>query len=152
MERFAQELIDRLTELHQDAAAALAGLPQEATDWAPGPDIPSLAILVAHMAGSQRYWIGEMAGGDPANRIRDLEFETRGLDADALQHRLEDVLAHGRRVLESLSPDDLNTVRRTAGGEDRSALWSILHALEHTAIHVGHMQIVRQLWDQRGAS
>ena len=27
--------------------------------------------------------------------------------------------------------------------------WALLHALEHTAIHLGHMQIMRQLWEQR---
>jgi hypothetical protein len=24
--------------------------------------------------------------------------------------------------------------------------WSILHVIEHTAQHVGHMQLTRQLW------
>jgi hypothetical protein len=26
--------------------------------------------------------------------------------------------------------------------------WSLLHAQEHMAIHVGHIQIMRQMWDQ----
>jgi len=26
--------------------------------------------------------------------------------------------------------------------------WALLHALDHTAQHLGHMQITRQLWDQ----
>ena len=25
--------------------------------------------------------------------------------------------------------------------------WCLLHALEHSAVHLGHMQIVRQLWE-----
>jgi hypothetical protein len=27
--------------------------------------------------------------------------------------------------------------------------WSLLHALEHTALHLGHMQLTRQLWEQQ---
>ena len=27
--------------------------------------------------------------------------------------------------------------------------WCLAHALEHTALHLGHMQIMRQLWRQR---
>jgi hypothetical protein len=27
--------------------------------------------------------------------------------------------------------------------------WALLHALEHTAIHLGHIQITQQLWDQK---
>lgn len=149
MPSFNTEFLDRLTELHKDAAAALDGLPPEALDWTPGPDIPSLAILAAHLTGSQRYWIGEMAGGDPARRNRDSEFQTSGVTAQALQQRLDDVLAHSRRVLEGLTQEDWNTLRSTQGGQERSAMWSALHSLEHTALHVGHMQIVRQLWDQR---
>jgi ankyrin repeat protein len=29
--------------------------------------------------------------------------------------------------------------------------WCLAHALEHTALHLGHMQITRQLWEQRGS-
>jgi hypothetical protein len=27
--------------------------------------------------------------------------------------------------------------------------WAVLHAVDHTALHLGHIQITRQLWEQR---
>lgn len=30
--------------------------------------------------------------------------------------------------------------------------WRLAHALEHTALHLGHMEITRQLWEQNSLS
>jgi hypothetical protein len=30
-----------------------------------------------------------------------------------------------------------------------TAGWALNHALAHTALHIGHAQITRQLWDAR---
>jgi hypothetical protein len=27
--------------------------------------------------------------------------------------------------------------------------WALCHILKHTALHLGHLQITRQLWEQR---
>ncbi|NIU62141.1 MAG: DUF664 domain-containing protein, partial [Gammaproteobacteria bacterium] len=35
-------------------------------------------------------------------------------------------------------------------GREFRVSWSLLHALDHVAQHTGHVQITRQLWDQRG--
>ncbi len=59
---------ERLQSLHADILAAIDGLPAIALDWSPDPEINSVAVLVTHVAGSERYWIGEMAGGRPAQR------------------------------------------------------------------------------------
>lgn len=139
---------DRLANLHGDVKSALEGLPPEALDWIPGPEMNSLTVLVMHTTGAERYWIGQMAGGDPVDRVRANEFKAEALTADALVQRLDDTLAHSQQTLESLTLEDLETVR-THNEKEYRAAWSILHALEHAAIHVGHVQMIRQLWDQR---
>lgn len=143
------DMIDRLTILHGDIVATLEGLPHEALDWAPGPETNSLAVLATHVAQSDRYWIGQMAGGEDAQRVRSAEFEARGRSAGELIALLEAELAHSRGVIESLTLEDLGA---TYAHPERGAVrvgWSLLHALTHTALHAGHMQITRQLWDQR---
>ncbi|MCI0398119.1 MAG: DUF1572 domain-containing protein [Chloroflexi bacterium] len=141
---------ERLARLHHDMKAAMAGLPQAALDWEPGPGMNSIAVLVAHTAGSERYWIGEVAGQDPAHRHRPAEFETRGLDEAALVARLDEALAHSQGVLTRLAPDDLEAARTTSMWEQpTTAGWALLHALEHTGQHVGHVQMTRQLWEQK---
>jgi class 3 adenylate cyclase len=109
----------------------------------------SLCVLAVHLAGAERYWIGDVVGRDPSGRDRDAELRARGLDAAALKARLADVLAHSRGVLEDLALADLETVRVSPrDGREFSVAWALAHALEHTAMHVGHAQLVRQLWDQ----
>jgi uncharacterized damage-inducible protein DinB len=141
------DLYARLADLHGDIKAALDGLPPEALDWVPGPDMNSLTVLVMHTTGAERYWIGQMAGGDPVDRVRAEEFQAEALNASALVERLDETLAYCGGILESLTLEDLETVR-AHNGKDYRAAWSLLHALEHTAVHVGHIQMIRQLWDQ----
>ncbi len=144
------DYLDRLQALHADMHRALDGLPQDALDWSPGPDMNSLTVLVVHAAGAQRYWIGDVAGRDASGRDRAAEFRTQGLDAAALTARLDAALAHSRAVLEGLTLPDLEALRPASrDGREVTVAWALAHALEHTAVHVGHMQIVRQLWEQR---
>ena len=149
MDPFFKDYYDRLSELHHDLAATIDGLPIEALDWAPGPDINSLSVLVAHTAGSERYWIGEVAGEDQAGRDRPQEFETNGRTAEELQELLERTLAHSRMVLSGLSLDNLAEARvASLQGRSCTVAWALLHALEHTAVHLGHAHIGHQWWDQ----
>ena len=139
-----------LESLHKRMVEALAGLPPEALDWTPGPEMNPMGVLAAHVAGSMRYWIGDIAGNEPSDRNRVAEFETQQVGAPALIARLDAALAHSRSVLERLSLEDLNARRFSPRhGEEYGVSWALLHALEHTAVHVGHIQLTRQLWEQQ---
>ncbi len=149
IEPFAAYL-DRLETLHADMNSAIAGLPVEALNWSPGPEMNSLAVLAAHTAGAERYWIGDVIARDDSNRDRAAEFRTQAVSAQALIARLDAALAHSRGVLEQLSLATLDEKRLAPrGGEEVTVAWALAHALEHTAVHVGHVQIMRQLWEQR---
>jgi len=145
------DYLERMDSLHRSAAEAIRGLPVEALDWSPGPAIPSLAVLVAHMAGSERYWIGDVGMGELSGRDRQAEFRTRGLEVSALLQRLDASLAYARRALDRLDLTHLSEARtEPREGRVYTVAWALLHALEHTGVHTGHIQIVRQLWDERG--
>lgn len=147
------ELYERLETLHKGIKEALRDLPQEALDWVPGPEMNSLGILVMHTAGAERYWIGDVIGEDPSGRVRETEFQVKGLDAQTLMERLDDTLFHSRGILQELSLEDLSTIRTSPrDGREFSVAWSMAHALEHTALHLGHIQIIRQLWDQKNTA
>jgi uncharacterized damage-inducible protein DinB len=149
MDPFFKDYYDRLSELHHDLAAAVEGLPVEALDWQPGPETNSLSVLLTHTAGSERYWIGEVAGEEPADRVRAQEFEANGRTAEELVDLLNRVLAHSRSVLSRLSLNNLAEARvASMQGRSVTVAWALLHALEHTAVHLGHAQITRQAWDQ----
>ena len=135
--------------LHADAARALEGLPPEALNWRPlegDESTNSLTATLTHMAGSERYWVGEVAGERPANRDREAEFRATASSAGELQALLEQAGVLTRQTLGSLPPEKLD---ETVALRDRTVTrrWAVLHALEHIAIHVGHMQLTRQLWE-----
>lgn len=151
METFFVELLERLTALHRDLETAVSDLPPTALDWVPGPDMNSLNVLVTHTCGAERYWIGDMAGQDSSDRVRATEFESSGLTEKDLTELLHKTLAHNEGVLTRLDVKDLGKVIESEAhaGRTYSIAWCLLHALEHTAQHVGHVQMLRQLWDQR---
>jgi uncharacterized damage-inducible protein DinB len=149
MDKFFRDYMDRLEELHREISQSITGLSQEALDWVPGRKMNSMAVLVAHLVGAERYWVGDVAGGERSGRVRSEEFQVRGLSSRVLIERLEQSEAYTRGVLECLNVEDLNQHRSSPRDDQTFTLgWALLHALEHTAIHLGHIQIVRQLWEQ----
>jgi uncharacterized damage-inducible protein DinB len=149
VELFAAYL-DRLEELHRDINSAVAGLPVEALNWSPGLEMNSLAVLAAHTAGAERYWIGDVIARDDSRRDRAAEFRTQAASAAVLIERLDAALAHSQSVLERLFLADLDEQRRAPrDGREVTVAWALAHALAHTATHLGHMQLMRQLWEQR---
>ena len=69
---------------------------------------------------------------------------------DALRARLADASVYAQNTLTRLTLGDLEQERVSPrDGRMFSVAWALLHALEHTAIHLGHIQITRQLWEQQ---
>jgi uncharacterized damage-inducible protein DinB len=150
MQLFAEESLNTFQTLHAEIGRAIEGLPQTALDWVPGPEMNSLAVLIVHVAGAERYWIGDVIAGEPSDRDRPAEFRTSGLDVETLKGRLAGSLAYVRGVLERLTLQDLETTRISPRDSRQfTVAWCLTHALAHTATHMGHIQLTRQLWDQR---
>jgi uncharacterized damage-inducible protein DinB len=144
-----EDYFERLQALHAEVHRAIAGLPPAALDWVPGPHVNSLVVLAVHLSGAERYWIGDVVGQDPSGRDRAAEFRARGWDTAALETRLAETLDHSRRVLEGLEFSDLEALRTSPrDGRQFTVAWCLAHALEHTALHLGQMQITRQWWEQ----
>lgn len=143
----------RIADLRGQVRELVAGLPAEALNWRPLPpslpgqvsEVNSLAALAAHVAGAEHFWIGEVVGGSPATRDRDAEFATTVQGAEALVRRLEAAAVETGEVFAHLVPSDLDGVRE-ARGRTVAVRWCILHVIDHTALHLGHMQLTYQLW------
>jgi uncharacterized damage-inducible protein DinB len=149
MSSFIDEYLSLLHELHSEIEKSLIGLPTQALDWTPGPETNSLAVLVVHLTGAERFWVGDVALGDPSNRVRAAEFKAAGLAPEALITRLRDADEYIRHAIESLSLADLEALRTNPhDGRQFSVAWCLLHVLEHTATHMGHIELTSQLWRQ----
>lgn len=149
MQTFFTNYLDLLQDCHNGILQALEGLPQTALDWVPGLDMNSISVLLAHITGSERYWIGDIAAQEPSNRDRDAEFRVHGVEADVFRKRLTDNLEYVRNVLDKMSLGDLESSRLSpSNAREYTVGWALIHALEHASVHLGQIQITRQLWEQ----
>jgi uncharacterized damage-inducible protein DinB len=152
MPDFFDDLYDRFSELHQELEKAVNGLPVAALDWVPGVGMNSIAVMVVHLTSAERYWIG-VALNEPPDRDREAEFRTMGLDADELKAQLVFTDDYARLALARFSQLDLDAVRQSPRNTKEFRVgWCLAHAFEHTALHTGHIQMTRQLWEQIGES
>jgi uncharacterized damage-inducible protein DinB len=150
MENFYRDFLNRLDELHTNIEQSINDLPQEALDWKPGATMNSISVLIVHLTGAERYWIGDVAVGDPSSRDRAAEFRVSGISTQTLQQRLVISSAYAQRVIARLTLEDFEQdCVSPRDGRKFTVAWALLHALEHTAIHLGHIQITRQLWEQQ---
>ena len=153
MQTFFADYLNLLGDCHNGILEALEGLPPAALDWIPGQDMNSINVLLAHITGSERFWIGDIAAQEPSNRDRDTEFRTHGVEVDVFRKRLADNLEYARTVLDKMSLPDLESARvRHSDGREYTVAWALLHALEHATSHLGQIQITRQLWEQKESS
>jgi uncharacterized damage-inducible protein DinB len=142
--------LQMIEDLRGQVRSLVVDLPAEALNWRPIEGIEehttnSLSVLVTHIAGAEHFWIGEVVGGRPSTRDRDAEFLTQVQDVTGLLELLTLVAAETREVLSALTGADLEGTR-VARGRSIPVRWCILHVIDHTAIHLGHMQLTYQLW------
>jgi len=139
-----------LNDLRGQVKTLLEGLPKEALDWRPLDGqgelaTNSLTVMTIHLAGSEAFWIKEIIGRQSIHRDRDAEFVAKGLGFSELIAKLETGAKDTPPILSSLTSAQLEETRKF---RDRivTVRWAILHLIEHFAMHVGHMQLTRQLW------
>ncbi|TMC68458.1 MAG: DUF664 domain-containing protein [Chloroflexi bacterium] len=143
--RFEYEF-DRLLE-------TIHGLDDEAVNWKPpAPGTNSLLVLVTHALGSAEDHVVGKAAKKEIVRDRDAEFAAKG-SAARLESRAAEVRARIADALAGLDgrlDEEREPPMRTwpAQGTVRDRL---VHSIAHTAEHVGHAQLTRDLWRARGA-
>ncbi len=151
MEYFFIAYLDRLQALHNQIHEVLNELSDTAVNWNPdhkNNEMNSIAVLVTHAMGVERFWVGDVSFGDSSNRVRIAEFAVTDRSCAQLKTLLDETYEYVQTMLPQISWADLATLKTTPNHDRQfTVAWSILHALEHTAVHVGHIQIIRQLWE-----
>ena len=148
--------LQRIEDLRGQAGELITDSPAEALNWRPIDRVEdhaseeslvtnSLAVLATHIAGAEHFWISEVIGGRPSTRNRPTEFTTQASSAAELCHLLEQTGTETRAVFSELEETDLNGTRHV-NGQTVPVRWGILHIIDHSALHLGHMQITFQLW------
>jgi hypothetical protein len=147
MDPQVQEYVDRIESLHRQMEEVFQGLDSAALNWKPlKQGANSMAVLAHHAAGSERYWVCQVVGGQDIQRDRDAEFVTQASTPAHLKAALDRAAQDVRRTLAGYTAPDLRA-QHDVRGAPRSAHWCLAQVIEHLAMHAGHMQLTRQLYE-----
>jgi uncharacterized damage-inducible protein DinB len=136
---------------HRDVVLwKLDGLDDEQLRRQMTPSGTNLLGLVKHLASVEYSWFCETFGRESES----IPFDEADPDADmraAPDETAADIVEYYRKaraaadqVIDELDVDDLGT---TWFGDAVSMRWVLIHMIEETARHAGHMDIVRELID-----
>lgn len=147
IERSVRKHVERLLE-------TLHGVPQDVLDrWKPaaairgGHEMNTFATLEVHTVSAAEFHALHMVGRQPSDRNRDSEFGAATTYAD-IEARLQTFLTELHELLDGMAEDDFGG-DPLPGGPDldwTNADW-LMHTIDHIALHTGHLQIQRQLWE-----
>lgn len=142
-----ESYIEELDYLRGEVKQALDSLQPEELDKAPLPsDTNSPGVLVTHMAGSESFWVHQVAGGIKVGRDREAEFRAAGASATDLAALLDRTGDKTRQVLRGLSSDDLDRTAQVRPGKPPVTIrYAVVHALQHMAQHVGQLALTVQV-------
>lgn len=155
MNHIAASAVEIVEALIDGILKTMDGIPDDdLVNWKPvaeqsgGGEMNTFAALGVHTASAGSWMFLHQVLGDERSRDREAEFQavvTRTeIDqiysdwATTMRDRIEDL---DRVDLRQMPP----TIRESHPTWDRAA-W-LFHMIEHTGLHLGHLQIHRQLWE-----
>jgi uncharacterized damage-inducible protein DinB len=137
-----------LQHLRDSAVFKLEGLNASQLRWRPAPTANSLGVIVVHLGYAERLWIRAIFAGEAMDmEWRKHMFELpEGWGYEEIVAFYRDETARVDEVLDGAASFDLPS----AGDLRPTTLrWAVLHLIEETARHAGHMDITRELLDGR---
>jgi DinB superfamily len=130
--------------------AAIAGASADALNRRPaGDDTNPVAVLVVHAVSSTRWWLSIALGTPLPERDRPSEFLTTVAGADELLAMFDPIAADCRALLDTDVVFDPGVTREDPReGEQVTAVWALIHAVEHLREHVAHAELTRQVFER----
>lgn len=154
MDPEVKPFIETLDVLHEDIFKAVEPLSDDQINWRHPQLTNTVGILLRHVAGSERYWIIEVAGGRAIHRKRDEEFGKDRLQKAPLVDNLRKAHGEVKAALEHYTARQLvEEVEHTYRDIPRriTKSWAILHSLTHSSYHLGQIQLFSKLATQVAA-
>lgn len=114
--------------------------------------------LLRHLADVERYWFREVLGGVPEDEVGyrwmdttvpgDPDLEFRLEDGASVEEARADYREACQASREQLGQRELDEEVR-GSSEPRTVRWVVVHMLEETGRHVGHLDVLTELVDGR---
>lgn len=133
--------------------ATLDGLSEAQLNWRPpAPEANSACVIATHVLGNLEAWVLGIACGLPIERDRPAEFRAAGPNASAIVEGARNLAQRFDEALAALPASTLDDVWEPAkslwgegGPRPLTVREALIEAIEHAAIHLGQLQITRDL-------
>ena len=149
IETYSKYIRKQIADIH----AALEDLSNEQLNQR--PDVPganSGFVIATHVLGNARAWLLGICCGQPIDRDRPAEFHASGPDAAPIVAAAQELLREIHEALRALpvtSLDELRAPRQQHWGAGTvgpvTGREAIMHVIQHAAIHLGHIDVTRDL-------
>lgn len=150
----AAQIASLLERIARDAMAQFQDIaPQDFNRPLNLPESNTLCALATHLVAAGEFWVLVLAGKQGIARDRQAEFSATGRAQDLLP-RYERWIQGVHDVLDAWPDERLSEPATLPAGYALSAgsrrqradiRDALLHAVEHSALHLGHLQMTRQL-------
>ena len=152
MEPELEEYIKEFDNLHEQIQSMLSNMSHKELNWSPIPnESNSPGTIITHILGAESFRIHQIAGGIDIKRDRNSEFIVQNYDLEELNKALKAVSSRSRQILEKLTINDLSEIHPSVREyeNDESTRWHILHTIEHYGLHIGHLSLTNQLYENQ---
>jgi uncharacterized damage-inducible protein DinB len=137
-----------LTHLRESAIFKLEDLDDDQLRWKPTPTANSPGGIVIHLGHAERQWLRSIFGGEKVDLPprQDMFVVPSGWSVDDVVTFYRGENAAADAVLDRAGSLDLPSAAEI---RPTTLRWIVTHLLEEIARHVGHMDITRELLDER---
>jgi uncharacterized damage-inducible protein DinB len=130
------------------------GLPAESAHRAVIPTSPLMTVagLVSHMRWVEHCWFEVMLMGRPPTgpqfdeSVEDADMRVEGVPLEQLLREYAEQCAVSDEIIASRHLDDAGRQKEFRAGA-ATLRWVLMHMIEETGRHAGHLDIVRELLD-----
>lgn len=136
-------LLGFLDYLRGSIAGKVADVPEPQVRTAGVPSGTNLLGLIKHLTLVERFYFL----GEPITNLRRSMQPTREETADGLLADYQRTIEQANEVIESWSDLTLDAPRPPGRGLPPSRRWVLVHMVEETARHAGHVDILREQID-----
>ena len=121
----------------------------------PTSPLMTVAGILSHLRWAEELWfrevlLGEVGSGrgfgPDAQGVEDAEFRVQGMPLAELLEEYDAQCARSDAAIATRSLDDTGSTAIHSVGE-ATLRWMVLHMLEETARHAGHLDLVREMLD-----
>lgn len=149
MEPVVAAVVDLYGSVHQQLRELVTGMDPAALNWSPGPEMNSLAVLVTHTVASELDTL-TFVRDVPNDRDRDSEFQVTAPDVADLLATLDRGDANLKEHGDAITSGHLEAIRERPGRPPQAGMHWIINNCGHAREHLGHAQMTKLLYEQRG--